>query len=63
MKALQLFRFIPLFTLLLCTVTACSDDDNERLSSIQETTLEGDATTLQIDMSRSDWRIRDMELV
>jgi hypothetical protein len=57
MKTLQLFRFIPLFALLLCTVTACSDDDNERLSSIQETTLEGDATTLQIDMSRSDWRI------
>lgn len=57
MKTLQLFRFIPLFALLLCTVTACSDDDNERLSSIGETTLEGDATTLQIDMSRSDWRI------
>ena len=57
MKTLQLSRLIPLFALLLCCLAACSDDDDNRLASIQEATLEGDATTLQINMNRNDWRI------
>ena len=57
MKTTKLFQSVLLFSLLLCSLAACSDDDDLRLSPIQETYMEGDASTLQIDMTRSDWRI------
>lgn len=57
MKATKLFRLIPLFVLFFCLFTACSDDENVRLSSFEETTLEGEASTLEISFTRGDWRI------
>lgn len=57
MKTTKLFQSVLLFSLLLCNLAACSDDDDLRLSPIQETIVEGDASTLQIDMARGDWRI------
>lgn len=57
MKTTDLFQPILLFALFLCGLTACSNDDDLRLSPMQETTLDGDASTLQIDLTRSDWRI------
>lgn len=57
MKTTQLLWLVPLFTLILCCMAACSKDDEIRLSPIQETTMEGEASTLQIDMARNDWRI------
>ena len=57
MKTTKLFQSVLLFSLLLCSLAACSDDDDLRLSPMQETTLDGDASTLQIDLTRSDWRI------
>lgn len=57
MKTTDLLQSIFLFSLLLCGLAACSEDDDLRLSPIQETTMEGDASTLRIDMTRSDWRI------
>ena len=57
MKTTKLFQSIFLFSLFLCGLAACSEDDAPRLSPIQETTMEGDASTLQIDLTRSDWRI------
>lgn len=43
--------------LLAGILTACNDEDELRLSPIQETTMEGSASTLQIEMTRGDWRI------
>lgn len=57
MKATKLFRLIPLFVLFFCLFTACSDDENVRLSSFEEATLEGEASTLEISFTHGDWRI------
>lgn len=57
MKTTKLFQSILLSTLLLCCLAACNNDDDLRLSPIQETSMEGNASTLQIDMTRGDWRI------
>ena len=57
MKATKLFRLIPVFVLFFCLLTACSDDDNARLSSFEEATLEGEASTLEISFTHGDWRI------
>lgn len=53
MKTNKLFLFILVF----CYLTACNNDDNESISPIQETTMEGDASTLQIEMTRGNWSI------
>lgn len=53
MKTYKLFLFI----FILCCLTACNNDDDESLSPIKETTMEGDASTLQIEMTRSNWSI------
>ena len=57
MKTTELFQSILLFSFLLCSLAACSDDDDLRLSPTQETIMEGNASTLQIDMARGNWRI------
>ena len=57
MKTTELFQSILLFSLLLCGLAACSDSDEIRLSPFQETTVKGEASTLQIDLTRGDWRI------
>ena len=57
MKTTKLFQSILLFSFLLCSLAACSDDDDLRLSPTQETIMEGNASTLQIDMARGNWRI------
>lgn len=57
MKTTDLFQPILLFALFLCGLAACSNDDDLRLSPIQESHIEGDASTLQIDMTHGDWRI------
>lgn len=57
MKTTKLFRFTLLMVLLAGILTACNDEDELRLSPIQETTMEGSASTLQIEMTRGDWRI------
>ena len=57
MKTTDLFQSILLFALFLCGLTACNDSDEIRLSPFQETTVKGEASTLQIDLTRSDWRI------
>ena len=57
MKITKSFSFFFLFVLLFCLPTACNDDEDERISSIQEAIMEGDASSLQIDMTRSNWRI------
>lgn len=57
MKTTDLFQPILLFALFLCGLAACNNDDDLRLSPMQETTMDGDASTLQIDLTRSNWRI------
>ena len=57
MKPTKLFPLIPVFLLFFCLLTACSDDDIVRLSSFEEATLEGEASTLEISFTRGDWRI------
>ena len=57
MKTTDLFQPILLFALFLCGLTACNDSDEIRLSPFQETTVKGEASTLQIDLTRSNWRI------
>ena len=57
MKTTDLFQSILLFALFLCGLTACNDSDEIRLSPFQETTVKGEASTLQIDLTRGDWRI------
>lgn len=57
MRTTELLRLIPLLFLLLFGMAACNDADEMHLSPIQETVMEGDASTLQIDMPRTDWRI------
>lgn len=57
MKTTDLFQPILLFALFLCGLTACNDSDEIRLSPFQETTVKGEASTLQIDLTRGDWRI------
>lgn len=56
MRSSELFRLLPLF-FFLCNLTACNDVDVMRVSSVQETIMKGDASTLQINMTRSNWRI------
>ena len=53
MKTTDLFQPILLFALFLCGLAACNNDDDLRLSPMQETTMDGDASTLQIDLTRS----------
>ena len=50
MKTTDLFQPILLFALFLCGLAACNNDDDLRLSPMQETTLNGDGSTLQIDL-------------
>lgn len=57
MKTTDLFQPILLFALFLCGLAACNDSDDLRLSPFQETTLDGEASTLPIDLTRGDWRI------
>ena len=57
MKTTDLFQSILLFALFLCSLAACSNDDDLHLSPMQETTMDGDASTLQIDLTHGDWRI------
>lgn len=57
MKTTDLFQSILLFALFLCGLTACNDSDEIRLSPFQETTVKGEASTLQIDLTRGDWSI------
>lgn len=52
MKTTDLFQSILLFALFLCGLTACNDSDEIRLSPFQETTVKGEASTLQIDLTR-----------
>lgn len=54
MKTTDLFQPILLFALFLCGLTACNDSDEIRLSPFQETTVKGEASTLQIDLTRGD---------
>jgi len=54
MKTTDLFQPILLFALFLCGLAACNNDDDLRLSPMQETTMDGDASTLQIDLTRSN---------
>lgn len=51
MKTTDLFQSILLFALFLCGLTACNDSDEIRLSPFQETTVKGEASTLQIDLT------------
>ena len=51
MKTTDLFQPILLFALFLCGLTACNDSDEIRLSPFQETTVKGEASTLQIDLT------------
>lgn len=53
MKTNKLLLFIFIF----CCLTACNNDDDESISPIQETTIEGDTSTLQIEMTRGNWSI------
>lgn len=57
MRTTELLRLIPLLSLLLFGLAACNDAEEMHLSPIQETVMEGDASTLQIDLPRTDWRI------
>lgn len=57
MKTSKLLQAIPLSMLFICLLTACSDDENSPLSTIQETTFKGEASTLEISFTRNDWRI------
>ena len=60
---LSLAKSIPflrsLFCLLLLTgfLAACSDEDGARLSSLEETTLEGESSTVEIAVRRTNWHI------
>ena len=45
MKTTDLFHPILLFALFLCGLAACNNDDDLRLSPMQETTLNGDGST------------------
>ena len=62
MKTTDLFQPILLFALFLCGLTACNDSDEIRLSPFQETTVKGEASTLQIDLTRGDWRITSIPM-
>jgi len=58
MKTTLLFRSFALpFVLLACLLTACDGDDDITLAPFRKITMEGEACTLQIDMSRGGWRI------
>lgn len=53
MKTNKLFLLI----FILCCLTACNNDDDGSISPIKETTIKGDASTLQIEMDRGNWSI------
>lgn len=58
MKTTLLFRSFALpFVFLACLLTACDGDDDITLAPFRKITVEGEACTLQIDMSRGGWRI------
>ena len=58
MKTLPTLCPLFLWLLLLCGVsTACSRDEDECIAPFRQTTAEGEACTLQIDMRRGGWRI------
>ena len=57
MKTIKIYPLISVSILFFCLLTACSDDDNARLSSLEEATLEGEASTLEINFTHGDWFI------
>ena len=58
MKTTLLFRSFSLrFVLLSCLLGACNKEEEAGLAPFREITVEGEANTLQMDMSRGGWRI------
>lgn len=55
MKRLCHLLFLPF--LLLALATGCQDENDTRLSPVEETTLPGDAGQTEINLNRSDWKI------
>lgn len=54
MKTANLLRLLLCSAILLFCGTAC-DDEDERLSTIQEMVMEGDANSIEIPMNRNSW--------
>lgn len=57
MKTIKIYQLISISVLFFCLLTACSEDETARLSSIPEATLDGEASTLEINFTHGDWRI------
>ncbi|WP_276866425.1 hypothetical protein [Bacteroides heparinolyticus] len=58
MKTDGLFRLFALkLVFLSCLLVACDKDEEAALAPFREITVEGEAGTLQIDMTRGGWRI------
>lgn len=55
MKRLSQLLLLPL--LILTLATGCQNEDDTRLSPVEETTLPGDAGQTEINLNRSDWKI------
>ena len=57
MKILPILRPLTLWLVLCCLSAACSHNEDEGLAPFHQTTAEGEACTLQINMTRGGWRI------
>ncbi|WP_300700327.1 hypothetical protein [Bacteroides sp.] len=62
MKTAKYIRLFLLFTLIFCCLTACEKDD-ETLSPLKEVTLEGEASSIDINISRSNWYIASIATI
>lgn len=57
MKTTKIFYLLFFLFFALCCLMACDYHEDECLSPIKETTLEGEASSLQINMTQGNWRI------
>lgn len=62
MKTAKYLRLFLLLTFIFCSMTACEKDD-ETLSPIKEVTLEGEASSIDINMNRSNWYIASITTI
>lgn len=60
MKRTNLSQLLLFFTLILLCGTACDNDENNRLSSMEKVIMEGNNNSVEILMNRTNWKITSL---
>ena len=55
MKRMNVLQMLIFSIVILFCGTACDNENDERFSSTEEFTVEGDANSIEIPMTRTNW--------